>query len=63
MHHNNIKLIVRKQLKTQSPDWKRLPKKTRQHVQRQLQLHLFLWHSRRYILLLQRLIISRRLSL
>ena len=26
MHHKNIKLIVRKQLKKQFPNWKRLPK-------------------------------------
>jgi hypothetical protein len=29
MHHKNIKLMVRKQLKKQFPNWKRLPKKAR----------------------------------
>ena len=29
MHHKNIKLMVRKQLKKQFPNWKRLPKKTK----------------------------------
>ncbi len=36
MHHKNIKLIVRKQLKNQFPDWKRLPKKNKQELARKV---------------------------
>jgi len=32
MHHKNIKLTVRKQLKKQFPNWKRLPKKTKKEL-------------------------------
>lgn len=32
MHHKNIKLIVRKQLKNQFPNWKRLPKKRKREL-------------------------------
>lgn len=32
MHHKNIKLIVRKQLKNQFPNWKRLPKKQKREL-------------------------------
>ncbi|MFT5730808.1 MAG: hypothetical protein ACI8PB_004998 [Desulforhopalus sp.] len=32
MHHKNIKLIVRKQLKKQYPDWSRLKKKTKKAI-------------------------------
>lgn len=32
MHQKNIKLIVRKQLKNQFPNWKRLPKKTKKDI-------------------------------
>ncbi len=32
MHHKNIKLIVRKQLKKQYPDWNRLKKKTKKEI-------------------------------
>jgi hypothetical protein len=32
MHHKNIKLIVRKQLKKEFPNWKRLPKKTKKEL-------------------------------
>ena len=32
MHHKNIKLTVRKQLKNQFPDWKRLPKKNKKEL-------------------------------
>ena len=32
MHHKNIKLKVRKQLKKQFPNWKRLPKKTKKEL-------------------------------
>lgn len=32
MHHKNIKLIVRKQLKKQYPNWNRLKKKTKKEV-------------------------------
>lgn len=34
MHHKNIKLIVRKQLKKQFPNWKRLPKKVKKELAR-----------------------------
>jgi len=36
MHHKNIKLIVRKQLKKQFPNWKRLPKKTKKELARKV---------------------------
>ncbi len=36
MHHKNIKLIVRKQLKNQFPDWKRLPKKNKKELARKV---------------------------
>ena len=36
MHHKNIKLTVRKQLKNQFPDWKRLPKKTKKELARKV---------------------------
>jgi hypothetical protein len=34
MHHKNIKLIVRKQLKNRFPNWKRLPKKIKKDLAR-----------------------------
>jgi hypothetical protein len=34
MHHKNIKLAVRKQLKKQFPNWKRLPKKAKKELAR-----------------------------
>jgi hypothetical protein len=36
MHHKNIKLIVRKQLKKQFRNWKRLPKKAKRELARQV---------------------------
>jgi hypothetical protein len=36
MHHKNIKLIVRKQLKNQFPNWKRLPKKNKKALARKV---------------------------
>jgi hypothetical protein len=36
MHHKNIKLIVRKQLKNQFPHWKRLPKKDKKELARKV---------------------------
>ena len=36
MHHKNIKLIVRKQLKNQFPRWKRLPKKNKKELARKV---------------------------
>ena len=36
MHHKNIKRIVRKQLKIQFPNWKRLPKKTKKELAREV---------------------------
>lgn len=36
MHHKNIKLIVRKQLKNQFPDWKRLPEKDKKELARKV---------------------------
>ena len=36
MHHKNIKLIVRKQLKNQFPNWKRLPKKEKKELARKV---------------------------
>jgi hypothetical protein len=36
MHHKNIKLIVRKQLKNQFPNWKRLPKKNKKELARKV---------------------------
>ncbi len=36
MHHKNIKLIVRKQLKKQFPNWKRLPKKAKKELARKV---------------------------
>lgn len=36
MHHKNIKLIVRTQLKTQFPNWKHLPKKTKKELARKV---------------------------
>ena len=32
MHHKNIKLIVRKQLKKQYPNWNRLRRKTKKEI-------------------------------
>ncbi len=32
MHHKNIKMIVRTQLKMQFPNWKHLPKKTKKEL-------------------------------
>jgi hypothetical protein len=34
MHHKNIKLAVRKQLKKQFPDWKRLSRKVKKELAR-----------------------------
>ena len=34
MHHKNIRLIIRKQLKRQYPNWKRLNKKTKKEIAR-----------------------------
>ena len=34
MHHKNIKLIIRKQLKNKFPNWKRLPKKLKKQIAR-----------------------------
>ena len=36
MHHKNIKLIIRKQLKRQYPNWKRLTKKTKKATARKV---------------------------
>ena len=36
MHHKNIKVIVRKQLKTQFPNWKRLGRKVKQTLVKQV---------------------------
>ena len=36
MHHKNIKLIVRKQLKNQFPHWKRLPQKNKKELARKV---------------------------
>ncbi len=36
MHHKNIKLIVRKQLKNQFPNWKRLPKSRKRDLARKV---------------------------
>ncbi len=36
MHHKNIKLITRKQLKKQFPNWKRLEKKLKRHIARKV---------------------------
>jgi hypothetical protein len=36
MHHKNIKLIVRKQLKNQFPNWKRLPRKDKKELARKV---------------------------
>ncbi len=36
MHHKNIKLIIRKQLKKQFPNWKRLPRKTKKELSRKV---------------------------
>jgi hypothetical protein len=36
MHHKNIKLIVRKQLKNQFPSWKRLPKRDKKELARKV---------------------------
>lgn len=36
MHHKNIKLMVRKQLKKQFPNWKRLPKKTKKEFAKKI---------------------------
>lgn len=36
MHHKNIKLIVRKQLKNQFPNWKRLPKTRKRELARKV---------------------------
>ena len=36
MHHKNIRLIIRKQLKRQYPNWKRLNKKTKKEIDRKV---------------------------
>jgi len=36
MHHKNIKAEIRRQLKTQYPDWKRLNRKTKKEVARKV---------------------------
>ncbi len=36
MHHKNIKLIVRKQLKNEFPNWKRLPKNRKRELARKV---------------------------
>lgn len=36
MHHKNIKLIVRKQLKKQYPNWNRLSRKTKKEIVRKV---------------------------
>jgi len=36
MHHKNKKLIVRKQLKNQSPNWKRFPQKNKKELARKI---------------------------
>lgn len=36
MHHKNIKLIIRKQLKKQFPNWKRLGKKLKKGIARKV---------------------------
>ena len=36
MHHKNIKLIIRKQLKKEYPNWKRLNKKTKKEIARKV---------------------------
>jgi len=36
MHHKNIKALVRKQLKKQFPNWKRLDHKTKQTLSEQV---------------------------
>ena len=36
MHHKNIKLIIRKQVKKQFPNWKFLPKKTKKELARKV---------------------------
>jgi hypothetical protein len=36
MHHKNIKLIIRKQLKKQYPDWNRLKRKVKKHIIREV---------------------------
>jgi hypothetical protein len=36
MHHKNIKLIIRKQLKKQFPNWKRLPNKMKKELARKI---------------------------
>ena len=36
MHHKNIRLIIRKQLKRQYPNWKRLNKKTKKEIARKV---------------------------
>ncbi len=37
MHHKNIKLLIRKQLKKQFPNWKRLTKKMKKELARKIQ--------------------------
>ncbi|MFT5702561.1 MAG: hypothetical protein ACI8ZB_005484, partial [Desulforhopalus sp.] len=32
MHHKNIKVSIRKQLKKQYPNWSSLPKKVKKHI-------------------------------
>ncbi len=39
MHHKNIKLIVRKQLKKEFPKWKCLPRKMKREISKQNVLH------------------------
>ena len=36
MHHKNIKLIIRKQLKKQYPGWNRLKRKVKKHIIREV---------------------------
>ena len=36
MHHKNIKLIIRKQLKKQFPNWKRMGKKQKKDIARKV---------------------------
>jgi hypothetical protein len=36
MHHKNIKCVVQKQLETQFPNWKRLGRKTKRKLAKQV---------------------------
>jgi hypothetical protein len=40
MHHKNIKLIVRKQLKKQYPDWNRLSRKEKKEIAQNVRLNI-----------------------